>query len=236
MTTQGPDGEGIVLDAAQLEALLAKTFNVGIDAGRGKEPVALVRLRLSKALLGAARRRRSCRNHSPLSMACPRGESLRHRCHREPRSQLEGAAEALPLCPLDGQTVTVRWPMSRRSNWAKVAITCAIISPWASRCPRPSRGRRDPTPSRRLRSISQAKSSRDRLSRRPPDRRLLGLQAVAGDRLLLGGHPHVGHNLARVRHAASSGHWGTSPSTKRVRSMAQWDGRARHGCCARPAG
>ena len=54
MTTQGPDGEGIVLDVAQLEALLAKTFNVGIDAGRGKEPVALVRLRLSKALLGAA--------------------------------------------------------------------------------------------------------------------------------------------------------------------------------------
>jgi hypothetical protein len=54
MTTQGPDGEGIVLDVAQLEVLLAKTFNVGIDAGRGKEPVALVRLRLSKALLGAA--------------------------------------------------------------------------------------------------------------------------------------------------------------------------------------
>ena len=40
MTTQGPDGEGIVLDVAQLEALLTKTFNVGIDAGRGKEPVA----------------------------------------------------------------------------------------------------------------------------------------------------------------------------------------------------
>src|SRR5260370_22198279 len=54
MTTQGPDGEGIVLDVAQLKALLAKTFNIGIDAGRGKEPVALVRLHLSKALLGAA--------------------------------------------------------------------------------------------------------------------------------------------------------------------------------------
>jgi hypothetical protein len=54
MTTQGPDSEGILLDVAQLEALLPKTFNLGIDAGRGKEPVALVRLRLSKALLGAA--------------------------------------------------------------------------------------------------------------------------------------------------------------------------------------
>ena len=54
MTTGRLEGESVVLDVAQLEALLAKTFNVGIDAGRGKEPVALVRLRLSKALLGAA--------------------------------------------------------------------------------------------------------------------------------------------------------------------------------------
>jgi hypothetical protein len=43
-----------MLDVAHLEALLARTFNIGIDCGRGKEPVALVRLRLSKALLGAA--------------------------------------------------------------------------------------------------------------------------------------------------------------------------------------
>jgi hypothetical protein len=54
MATGQPEGEGPMLDVAHLEALLAKTFNIGIDCGRGKEPVALVRLRLSKALLGAA--------------------------------------------------------------------------------------------------------------------------------------------------------------------------------------
>jgi hypothetical protein len=49
-----PDGQAVVLDVAQLQALLAKTFNVGLDVGRGKEPVALVRLRLAKALIGVA--------------------------------------------------------------------------------------------------------------------------------------------------------------------------------------
>jgi len=44
----------LVLDVAHLEALLAKTFNIGLDVGRGTEKVDLVRLRLSKALLGAA--------------------------------------------------------------------------------------------------------------------------------------------------------------------------------------
>ncbi len=47
-----PEGQAVVLDVAQLEALLAKTFNVGLDVGRGKEKVALVRLRLAKALVG----------------------------------------------------------------------------------------------------------------------------------------------------------------------------------------
>jgi hypothetical protein len=41
-----PDGQAVVLDVAQLQALLAKTFNVGSDVGRGKEPVALMCLRL----------------------------------------------------------------------------------------------------------------------------------------------------------------------------------------------
>lgn len=45
----------MVLEVAQLEAILARQFNIGIDVGRGRgEPLALVRLRLSKALLGAA--------------------------------------------------------------------------------------------------------------------------------------------------------------------------------------
>lgn len=44
----------MVLDVAPLEALLSRTFGIGLDVGRGKEPAALVRLRLAKALLGAA--------------------------------------------------------------------------------------------------------------------------------------------------------------------------------------
>jgi hypothetical protein len=47
-----PDGELVVLDVAQLEALLATTFHVGLDVGRGKDNDALVQLRLSKALVG----------------------------------------------------------------------------------------------------------------------------------------------------------------------------------------
>jgi len=49
-----PAGEAVVLEVAQLEALLAKTFSLGLDVGRGKEKVALVRLRLAKALVGVA--------------------------------------------------------------------------------------------------------------------------------------------------------------------------------------
>lgn len=44
----------MVLDVAQLEALLARTFSIGLDVGRDTEKVALVRLWLSRALLGAA--------------------------------------------------------------------------------------------------------------------------------------------------------------------------------------
>ena len=44
----------MVLDVAQLEALLTRTFSIGLDVGRGREKVALVRLRLSRALFGAA--------------------------------------------------------------------------------------------------------------------------------------------------------------------------------------
>ena len=54
MSPGGPDGQAVMLDVAQLQALLAKTFNVGLDVGRGNEPVALARLRLAKALIGVA--------------------------------------------------------------------------------------------------------------------------------------------------------------------------------------
>ena len=49
-----PGGGAVVLDVAQLEALLTRTFSIGLDVGRGREKVALVRLRLSRALPGAA--------------------------------------------------------------------------------------------------------------------------------------------------------------------------------------
>ena len=54
MSPGAPDGQAVVLDVAQLQALLVKTFTVGLDVGRGKDPVALVRLRLAKALIGVA--------------------------------------------------------------------------------------------------------------------------------------------------------------------------------------
>ena len=50
-------GGAVVLDVAQLEALLTRTFSIGLDVGRGREKIALVRLQLSKALLGAAETR-----------------------------------------------------------------------------------------------------------------------------------------------------------------------------------
>ena len=56
-----PGGGAVVLDVAQMEALLSRTFSIGLDVGRGREDVgrgrekvALVRLRLSRALPGAA--------------------------------------------------------------------------------------------------------------------------------------------------------------------------------------
>src|SRR5260370_38016923 len=49
-----PGGGAVVLDVAQLEALSTRAFSIGLDAGRGTETVVLVRLRLSRALPGAA--------------------------------------------------------------------------------------------------------------------------------------------------------------------------------------
>lgn len=40
----------VILDVGQLEALLRKTFNIGLDVGRGREKVDLVRLRLARLL------------------------------------------------------------------------------------------------------------------------------------------------------------------------------------------
>jgi len=43
MSPRAPDGQSVVLDVAQLQVLLAKTFNVASTFCRGTEPVALVR-------------------------------------------------------------------------------------------------------------------------------------------------------------------------------------------------
>ena len=48
-----PDGEAVVLDVSQLQTLLRKSFNIGIDPDPRK-PRALNRLELAKALQGAA--------------------------------------------------------------------------------------------------------------------------------------------------------------------------------------
>jgi hypothetical protein len=48
-----PDGKAVVLDVSQLQALLRKSFNIGIDPDPRK-PRALNRLELAKALQGAA--------------------------------------------------------------------------------------------------------------------------------------------------------------------------------------
>jgi hypothetical protein len=49
-------------DVAQVEALLATTFTIGLDVGRGKDTVALVRLRLSKVCWDQPVRARTRRN------------------------------------------------------------------------------------------------------------------------------------------------------------------------------
>ena len=48
-----PDGEAVVLEVSQLQTLLRKSFNIGIDPDPRK-PRALNRLELAKALQGAA--------------------------------------------------------------------------------------------------------------------------------------------------------------------------------------
>src|SRR6266851_3791796 len=85
MTTGRPEGENVMLDVAHLEALLAKTFNIGLDVGRGKEPVALVRLRLSKALLGAAEAQALAAESIALERGVPTdkiAEACRRKCRR----------------------------------------------------------------------------------------------------------------------------------------------------------
>lgn len=81
-----------MLDVAQLEALLAETFNIGLDVGRGKEPVALVRLRLSKALLGAA----EAQALAAESMAIERGVSTEKIAEAEGLALHAGAFNGIP--------------------------------------------------------------------------------------------------------------------------------------------
>ena len=53
-----PDGEGVVLDVSQLQTLLRKSFNIGIDPDPRK-PRALNRLELAKGTAGRGRGERA---------------------------------------------------------------------------------------------------------------------------------------------------------------------------------
>ena len=49
-----PGGRAVVLDVAQLEALLTRTFSIGLDAGRGREKVALDSRSRTRAMAAGA--------------------------------------------------------------------------------------------------------------------------------------------------------------------------------------
>ena len=75
-----PDGQAVVLDVAQLQALLARTFNVELDVGRGKEPVALVRFATREGLDRCRRGQRAGRpNRSRSNVESARSRSRRPR-------------------------------------------------------------------------------------------------------------------------------------------------------------
>jgi hypothetical protein len=69
MSQGAPHGEAVVLEVAQLEALLSKTFNLGLDVGRGKEKVALVACASRRRSLALLRRTRSRPSRSRSSAA-----------------------------------------------------------------------------------------------------------------------------------------------------------------------
>jgi len=87
-----PDGEAVVLDVAALEALLVTTFNIGLDVGRGKDKAALVRLRLSKALLGAV----EAQALAAESIALERGVPIEEIAQAEGLALRAGAFNGIP--------------------------------------------------------------------------------------------------------------------------------------------
>ena len=92
MSQGAPHGEAVVLEVAQLEALLSKTFNLGLDVGRGKEKVALVRLRLAKALVGVA----EANALAAESIAIEHGVSTQHIAEAEALSLHAAAFNGMP--------------------------------------------------------------------------------------------------------------------------------------------
>jgi hypothetical protein len=94
----------VVLDVAQLETLLTRTFSIGLDVGRGREKVALVRLRFVQ---GAARRRRDAGDGRPGP-----GETDRMRCSHgnldavaasgTPNPRKEATPDTPAICAVNG--------------------------------------------------------------------------------------------------------------------------------------
>jgi hypothetical protein len=120
----------VVLDVARLETLLARTFSIGLDAGRGREKVALVRLRLSEALFfrvrcrsGASRGppvRTPIRSTSRANRACG-GSSLA-------RAAASSMASGKPSSRRQiSATAPTFWPVSLNPGataWARTVNSC----------------------------------------------------------------------------------------------------------------
>src|SRR5258708_31632278 len=87
-----PGGGAVVLDVAQLEALLTGTFSIGLDVGRGREKVALVRLRLSRALPGAA----GTQAMAARALATERGVATEQIAAAEGRAPRAAACSGMP--------------------------------------------------------------------------------------------------------------------------------------------
>ena len=117
----------MVLDVAQLEALLAKTFNLGMDVGRGKEKVALVRLRLAKALIGVA----EANALAAESIAIERGISTEEIARAEGLALHAAAFNGMPdpVFHMTARATSYSTPRSRPRRAASCSSSVATASP-----------------------------------------------------------------------------------------------------------
>ena len=214
MSPGAPDGQAVVLDVAQLQALLAKTFNVGLDVSRGKDPVALMRLRLAKALIGVAEANALAASRSRSSAASARSRSRRPRRWRCMRRRFNGMPD--PVFHLDARVMAIVAavePDPRASDNDVLLDACA-----ASR----NRARAAAALPRRARDGKQRRRARsgDRVLLNAEAELTKASEAVAG---LLG--------LAKISAAAAAA---PAPRTSTEDAAASWE-RGRRGPARRPA-